>query len=61
LHEELRRLIQEQGLAGAVFHQLVDVESECNGLTSYDRVLLKIPPEEFEKINRETIRIGNGF
>ncbi|MDR0610382.1 MAG: hypothetical protein LBG58_09755 [Planctomycetaceae bacterium] len=61
LHEELRRLIREQGLAGAVFHQLVDVESECNGLTSYDRVLLKIPPEEFEKINRETIRIGNGF
>lgn len=61
LHEELQRLIREQGLAGAVFHQLVDVESECNGLTSYDRVLLKIPPEKFEKINRETIRIGNGF
>ncbi|MDR2116525.1 MAG: hypothetical protein LBP87_09100 [Planctomycetaceae bacterium] len=61
LHEELRRLIREQGLAGAIFHQLTDVESECNGLTSYDRVLLKIPPEEFEKINRETIRIGNSF
>ncbi|MDR0337306.1 MAG: hypothetical protein LBI18_09470 [Planctomycetaceae bacterium] len=61
LHEELRRLIRTQGLAGAVFHQLVDVESECNGLTSYDRVLLKIPPEEFEKINHETIRIGNSF
>ncbi|MDR1141526.1 MAG: hypothetical protein LBL62_07525 [Planctomycetaceae bacterium] len=61
LHDELRRLIREQGLAGAIFHQLVDVESECNGLTSYDRVLLKIPPEEFEKINRETIRIGNNY
>jgi hypothetical protein len=59
LHKELRQMIQTHGLAGAVFHQLTDTEAECNGLTSYDRVLLKIPPEEFYKINRETIRLGN--
>jgi beta-galactosidase/beta-glucuronidase len=58
-HDELRRLIREQGLSGAVFHQLVDVESECNGLTSYDRVILKVLPEDFNKTNRTTIRIGS--
>lgn len=55
MHLQLRKMIREEGLSGAVFHQLTDVESECNGLTSYDRVLLKIPPEEFFKINKETI------
>jgi beta-galactosidase/beta-glucuronidase len=54
-HEQLRKMIKDNGLSGAVFHQLTDVESECNGLTTYDRVLLKVPPEEFYKINRETI------
>jgi hypothetical protein len=58
MHEELRRLMRT-GLAGAFFHQLTDVESECNGFFSYDRQLLKVPPETLEQINRETIRIGS--
>lgn len=59
MHEQLRRLIREEGLSAAVFHQFVDVESECNGLLSYDRVLQKVPTETFEEINRETIRFGS--
>ena len=59
MHETLRRQIQSQGLAGAFFHQLTDVESECNGLTTYDRRILKVPEKAFEQINRETIKIGN--
>jgi len=59
MHEELRRLIQTQGLAGAFFHQLTDIESECNGLTPYNRRILKVPKESWEKINRETIKIGS--
>jgi len=59
MHEELRRLIQTRGLAGAFFHQLTDVESECTGFLFYDRERLKVPLETLERINRETIRIGN--
>ena len=58
MHEELRRLIRT-GLAGAFFHQLTDVESECNGFLSYDRESLKVPQKALEQINRETIRIGS--
>ena len=59
MHEELRRFIRTRGLAGAFFHQLTDVESECNGFLSYDRQLLKVPSETLERINRETISIGS--
>ena len=59
MHGELRRMIQTQGLAGAFFHQLTDVETECNGLMFYDRREPKIPYETLLQINRETIRIGS--
>ena len=62
MHEELRRLIRTQGLAGAFFHQLTDIESECNGLMTYDRHSLKVLKEQserLEQINQETIKIGN--
>ena len=59
MHEELRRLIRTRGLAGAFLHQLTDIESEYNGLVSYDRKLMKVQSEDLEKINRETIVIGS--
>jgi hypothetical protein len=59
MHDELRQLIQTQGLAGAFFHQLTDIESECNGLMPYNRRTLKVPQETLEQINRETIKIGS--
>jgi len=62
MHEELRQLIRTEGLAGAFFHQLVDVESECSGLTTYDRRFVKVPKdlkEELEQTNRETIIKGS--
>ena len=59
MHDELRRLIQTEGLAGAFFHQLSDIESECNGLTPYNRRILKAHRETLEQINRETIKIGS--
>lgn len=54
LQRELAALIP-QGLAGAAFHQLTDVESECNGLITYDRRRIKVPPESVRKIN-ESLR-----
>ena len=59
MHKELQQLIQTQGLAGAFFHQLTDVESECNGLMPYNRRILKVPLAPLEQINRETIKIGS--
>ena len=59
MHEELRRLTRARGLAGAFFHQLTDVESECNGFLTYDRLMLKVPTGLLDQINRETIRIGS--
>lgn len=34
--------LQEQGLSGAVYTQLSDVEEEVNGLLTYDRKILKL-------------------
>ena len=59
MHEELRRLIQTKGLAGAFYHQLTDVESECTGFLFYDRHRLKVSAETLEDLNRETIKIGS--
>ncbi len=51
LSEAYHRLIQdsllplaEQGLSGAVYTQVSDVEEEVNGLVTYDRKVVKIQP-----------------
>ncbi len=36
----------DQGLCGAVYTQVSDVEDETNGLLSYDRKVLKVSPEK---------------
>ncbi len=45
--ELLRRLwdLKAQGLSGGIYTQLTDVETECNGLLTYDREVLKVDPE----------------
>ncbi len=57
LTEALRKLYDTQirtshkmGLAAAVYTQLSDVEDELNGLISYDRKIIKIPPETMREI-----------
>ena len=35
-----------QGLAAAIYTQLTDVEDELNGMMTYDREILKYPPEK---------------
>jgi beta-galactosidase/beta-glucuronidase len=55
LHGDLIPLIK-RGIVGAAFHQLVDVETECNGLITYDRKNLKVPPEKIKEINEAVIR-----
>lgn len=39
-------LKKSKGLSGAIYTQLTDVETECNGILSYDREVIKMPLEK---------------
>ena len=41
--ETVRNLSESQGLAAAIYTQLTDVETEVNGLLTYDRAQFKLP------------------
>ncbi len=51
----LEKLIETHGLSAAVYHQWSDVESEENGITSYDRKILKVPPADVRGFNQKLI------
>lgn len=44
LWRRVDELVDERGLSAAVYTQLTDVETECNGLVSYDREIIKVDP-----------------
>ncbi len=46
------QLWKEQGLSAAVYTQLTDVETECNGLLTYDRAVLKPVAKRVAAANR---------
>ncbi|MCG7584347.1 glycoside hydrolase family 2 protein [Photobacterium sp. OFAV2-7] len=50
MHRQMLPVI-EAGLAGTVYTQITDVESEINGLITYNRNVIKIPVEEVKAIN----------
>lgn len=52
LVEHLRPLIGSPGLSAAVYTQTTDVETEVNGLMTYDRKVMKIPVEVAAKAHR---------
>ena len=43
---------QSHGLSAAVYTQITDVETECNGLLTYDRDLIKVDAEKVAAANR---------
>ena len=45
LWRRVHELVVERGLSAAVYTQLSDVETECNGLVSYDRDVIKVDLE----------------
>lgn len=54
-YENLLRGVYElvdKGLCAAVYTQLTDVESECNGLVTYDRAVIKADVERIARANR---------
>jgi hypothetical protein len=52
LVEHLRPLIGSPGLSAAVYTQTTDVETEVNGLMTYDRKVMKIPVDIAAKAHR---------
>ena len=57
LLDRLRILRDSFGLSGAVYTQTADVETECNGLLTYDRAVIKLDPAVAEaaiRSGRET-------
>ena len=45
--------LAEQGLCGAVYTQVSDVEDETNGLFTFDRALLKVHPAELSDLSAQ--------
>lgn len=59
LAEKLKKLITT-GFSAAVYTQTTDVESEVNGLMTYDRKIIKLNEEKINKINKEVCNSLNG-
>ena len=43
----------EDGLSGAVYTQVSDVEDETNGFMTYDRSVMKVTPDEMREITKK--------
>ena len=52
LLQRVYELKEKPGLSAAVYTQTTDVETECNGLLTYDRAMTKIAPEILLAANR---------
>jgi len=50
-------LRDEMGLSAAVYTQTTDVETECNGLMTYDREILKVDPERIRAANTGNVPV----
>jgi len=47
--------LKRKGLAGAVYTQTTDVESEVNGIMTYDREVIKFDAEHMQKLHQRLI------
>lgn len=59
-----RRLIEEEvipnvarGLSAAIYTQLSDIETEINGVMTYDRKVVKIDPDTIRELNRKLAQV----
>ncbi|QAY70759.1 glycoside hydrolase family 2 protein [Xylanimonas protaetiae] len=47
------------GISGSVYTQITDVETEQNGLLTYDRRVVKVDEDAVRAVNRQTIAAGS--
>ena len=52
-YTDLLKPLQADGLGGAVYTQLTDLEGEVNGLITYDRKVVKVNEQQKEEIKKE--------
>lgn len=52
MQREVQRLKDESGLSAAIYTQLTDVETEANGLLTYDRAVVKVEANRLAAVNR---------
>jgi hypothetical protein len=55
--EEMLKLINS-GISAAIYTQTTDVETECNGLVTYDREVMKVDTDRVREIN---LKISNSL
>ncbi len=48
--------LKRQGIAGGVYTQTTDVETEVNGLMTYDRKVVKIPAETLRELHQPLVK-----
>ncbi len=60
LTTKLAPLVQSR-LSAAVYTQTTDVETEVNGLMTYDRAVIKMDPDQLYQANRGLIELSNGL
>jgi hypothetical protein len=46
---------EEQGLSGSIYTEPFDVETEENGMITYDREIIKVPAEDLRKIHSQVL------
>jgi hypothetical protein len=49
------KILEGQGLSGSIYTQPFDVETELNGLVTYDREVMKIPQDRLAQLNGRMI------
>lgn len=55
LIDDLRWLVADPGLSGAIYTQTTDVEIEVNGLMTYDREVIKMDEERVRRANQSVL------
>jgi hypothetical protein len=55
------KTLEEQGLSGSIYTEPFDVETEENGMMTYDREVIKIAPEELRQIHSQVLKQAESY
>ncbi|SHN45743.1 glycoside hydrolase family 2 protein [Chitinophaga sp. CF418] len=55
------KTLEESGLSGSIYTEPFDVETEENGIMTYDREVIKIPSEDLRKIHRQVLTQAESY
>jgi tetratricopeptide (TPR) repeat protein len=55
------KIFEEEGLSGSIYTEPFDVETEENGMMTYDREVIKIPAEKLRQIHRSLVPAAESY